>query len=36
MDLAAEAAKIPGDMHLYFLKADMEVRHQAGSHSFHG
>ena len=37
LDLAAEAAKIPSDMHLYFLKADMEVRgHQAGSHSFHG
>ena len=37
MNLAAEAAKIPSDMHLYFLKADMEVRgHQASSHSFHG
>ena len=26
VDLAAEAARIPRDMHLYFLKAEMEVK----------
>ena len=26
VDVAAEAAKIPSDMHLYFLKAEKEVR----------